>query len=108
VIRLSPHELLLFETFPEASQFARQISKQRDRVICLWPNARGWVVENPRAERKTGELDADQWDDGGSFYADALEYEVKERTADDSRFPRDEAYSIDGSLDEDWVLDHGT
>ena len=107
MIFLSPHPLLLFETFPEASQFARQIARRRDGVISLWPDVRGWVVENPVAQCRSEQFEEHVPYLSEDSYAADLEYVARERAADDPQFPSDDAYSVDGSLDEEWMLDHG-
>jgi hypothetical protein len=48
--------MLLFETFPEATLFARQLAQRSGKVVRLWPDARGWVVENLTPERKPHDM----------------------------------------------------
>ena len=102
-------EVLLFETFPEASLFARQLAKRSAKVVRLWPDARGWLVENLAAERKShgvefcGQENSERTDP----YDEEIAYQERQRLMDDPKFPGEEAYSLDGDLNEDWMLDHG-
>ena len=60
-------EVLLFETFPDASLFARQLAKRSAKVVRLWPDARGWRVENLVSERSSHGVEfCEQEDSKGS------------------------------------------
>ena len=102
-------EVLLFETFPEASLFARQLAKRSAKVVRLWPDARGWLVENLAAERKShgvefcGQENSERTDP----YDEEIAYQERQRLMDDPKFPGEEAYSLDGDSNDDWMLDHG-
>ena len=102
-------EVLVFETFPEASLFARQLAKRSAKVVRLWPDARGWLVENLAAERGTHDVDFCGHEDSERTdpYDEEIAYEERQRLMDDPKFPVEEAYSLDGDLNEDWMLDHG-
>ena len=102
-------EVLLFETFPEASLFARQLTKRSTKVVRLWPDARGWLVENLAAERGTHDVDFCGHEDSERTdpYDEEIAYQERQRLMDDPKFPGEEAYSLDGDLNEDWMLDHG-
>ena len=101
--------MLLFETFPEASLFARHLAKRSAKVVRLWPDARGWLVENLAAERKSHAAGFFEEEDYGHAdpLAEEIEYQERQRLMDDPKFPNDEAYSLGGDLNEDWMLDHG-
>jgi hypothetical protein len=98
--------MLLFETFPEATLFAQQLAKRSGKVVRLWPAAHGWMVENPAVERKLYGEQLSDYECADSFN-DEREYEDAQRLADDPQFPGEEAYLLDGNMNEDWMLDHG-
>jgi hypothetical protein len=102
-------EVLLFETFPEASLFARQLVKRSAKVVRLWPDARGWLVENLAAERGTHDVDfcGHEYSERTDPYDEEIAYQERQRLMDDPKFPGEEAYSLGGDLNEDWMLDHG-
>ncbi len=101
--------MLLFETFPEASLFARQLAKRSGKVVRLWPDVRGWRVENLAVARKSHVAEFFEEEDYGHAdpFAEEIEYQDRQRLMDDPQFPGEEAYSLDGDLNEDWMLDHG-
>ena len=103
------NEVLLFETFPEASLFARQLAKRSGKVVRLWPDARGWRVENMAVARKSHGTGFFEEEDYGRAdpLAEEIEYQERQRLMDDPKFPGEEAYSLGGDLNEDWMLDHG-
>lgn len=102
-------EVLLFKTFPEASLFARQLAKRSAKVVRLWPDARGWLVENLAAERKSHgvEFCGQEGIERTDPYDEEIAYQERQRLMDDPKFPGEEAYSLGGDLNEDWMLDHG-
>lgn len=102
-------EVLLFETFPDASLFARQLAKRSAKVVRLWPDARGWRVENLVSERSSHGVEFCEQEDSEhpDPYDEEIAYEERQRLMDDPKFPVEEAYSLDGDLNEDWMLDHG-
>ena len=102
-------EVLVFETFPEASLFARQLAKRSGKVVRLWPDARGWRVENLTVARKSYGAEFFEEEDYGRAdpLAEEIEYQERQRVMDDPKFPGEEAYSPGGDLNEDWMLDHG-
>ena len=102
-------EVLLFETFPEASLFARQLAKRSAKVVRLWPDARGWRVENLTVARKSYGAEIFEEEDYARAdpLAEEIEYQERQRVMDDPKFPGEEAYSLSGDLNEDWMLDHG-
>jgi len=101
--------MLLFETFPEASAFARQLAQRSGKVVRLWPDGCGWLVENIAAARKASGTDF--LESAGCERPDPIDeeiaYQERQRLLEDPKFPGDEAYSLDGELNEDWMLDHG-
>ena len=101
--------MLLFETFPEASLFARQLAKRSGKVVRLWPDARGWRVENLTVARKSYGAEFFEEEDYGRAdpLAEEIEYQERQRVMDDPKCPGEEAYSPGGDLNEDWMLDHG-
>ena len=101
--------MLLFETFPEATLFARQLARRSGKVVRLWPVARGWVVENLTPERKSLDMAFCGHEDSGrpDAYDEEDAYQERQRVMEDPKFPGDEAYSLGGDLNEDWMLDHG-
>ncbi len=103
------NEVLLFEAFPEASLFARQLAKRSGKVVRLWPDARGWRVENMAVARKSHGTGFFEEEDYGRAdpLAEEIEYQERQRLMDDPKFPGEEAYSLGGDLNEDWMLDHG-
>lgn len=102
-------EVLLFETFPEASLFARQLAKRSAKVVRLWPDARGWLVENLAAEQKSHNVEfrGQEGCERTDSFDEEIAYQERQRLMDDPKFPGEEAYSLGGDLNEDWMLDHG-
>ena len=102
-------EVLLFETFPEASLFARQLAKRSAKVVRLWPDARGWLVENLAAERNSHNVEfrGQESCERTDLFDEEIAYQERQRLMDDPKFPGEEAYSLGGDLNEDWMLDHG-
>lgn len=102
-------EVLLFETFSEALLFARQLAKRSGKVVRLWTDARGWRVENLAVARKSYGAEFFEEVDYGHAdpIAEEVEYQERQRAIDNPKFPGEEAYSLGGDLNEDWMLDHG-
>ena len=102
-------EVLLFETFPEASLFARQLAKRSAKVVRLWPDAvDGWLKNWP-LERKSHNVEfrGQESCERTDSFDEEIAYQERQRLMDEPKFPGEEAYSLGGDLNEDWMLGHG-
>ena len=93
----------------EQTLFARQLAKRSAKVVRLWPDAvDGWLKNWP-LERKSHNVEfrGQEGCECTDSFDEEIAYQERQRLMDDPKFPGEEAYSLGGDLNEDWMLDHG-